>query len=228
MAFMLWHAWKMRFIFRLPESKNRGVFLKTAVFAAAGLIFWQITNQVRRSLELPGVKRRFTGSYPRGLEDGNFPVVSWIADRPPTIDPASWELTIDGAVNQPKRLSLEALQARQQTGYEATLDCTGGWYTTQNWEGVALSELLKEAEIRETAVSITVTSTTGYKRRFSLKEANSYLLATRMRGNALSKGHGYPLRLVAHDKRGVEWVKWVNKITVNTSSKHWQSPLPLQ
>ncbi|MEM7335649.1 MAG: molybdopterin-dependent oxidoreductase, partial [Chloroflexota bacterium] len=166
--------------------------------------------------------------YARGLEDGRFPVVSWIADRPPQVNPEQWQLEINGAVSTPKAFKLSELQARSLTQQTATLDCTGGWYTIQDWEGVSISELLKEAGALDTAVSITVRSVTGYKRRFSLKEANTYILALNMSNEPLSQGHGYPVRLIAFDKRGVEWVKWVDEIQVNTTSKIWQSPLPLQ
>jgi DMSO/TMAO reductase YedYZ molybdopterin-dependent catalytic subunit len=44
----------------------------------------------------------------------------------------------------------------------------------------------------------------------------------------LSHGHGSPARLVAPGKRGFEWVKWVDHIEVNETSKWLQPPLPLQ
>jgi DMSO/TMAO reductase YedYZ molybdopterin-dependent catalytic subunit len=78
------------------------------------------------------------------------------------------------------------------------------------------------------AGSVTVRSVTGYYRRFSLDEADSYILATRVGSETMSHSHGYPLRLVAPGKRGFEWVKWVVAIEVNDTSKWWQPPLPLQ
>ena len=75
---------------------------------------------------------------------------------------------------------------------------------------------------------MTITSATGYYRRFSLEEAEGYLLATRVGGAVLSRGHGFPVRLVAPGKRGFEWVKWVTRIEVNESPKWLQPPLPLQ
>ena len=74
---------------------------------------------------------------------------------------------------------------------------------------------------------MTVRSVTGYFRRFSLDEAEGYLLATRVGGESLSHNHGFPLRLVAPGKRGFEWVKWVDSVEVNDTSKWWQPPLPV-
>ena len=61
-----------------------------------------------------------------------------------------------------------------------------------------------------------------------MSEARSYILATHVGGEPLSRGHGFPARLVAPDKRGFEWVKWVEEIEVNDTSKWLQPPLPLQ
>jgi DMSO/TMAO reductase YedYZ molybdopterin-dependent catalytic subunit len=157
-----------------------------------------------------------------------FPVVSWFLDRPDPLDIAQWQLKVSGAVTQPLSLSYAALLALPQQEQVATLDCTGGWYTVQAWRGVALGELLKLSAPLEEAESITVRSSTGYQRRFTLDEAAGYLLALELGAATLVHGHGFPMRLVAPDKRGVEWVKWVSEIRVNRTAKIWQSPLPLQ
>lgn len=228
MALMLWHAWQMRFILRVKRARDRSAFLRSAVFATLGLLLWQLGKQTQNAIPLPGAARRFTGSYPRGLADGRFPAVSWINDNPAPIDPAGWCLTVSGAVDTPRQYRYEDLRQRLLVTQDATLDCTGGWYTTQPWRGVPLAELLAEAGLLQNAASVTVESITGYRRRYSLREASRYLVALDVRDVPLSHGHGFPLRLVAHDKRGVEWVKWVTAVHVNTTSKLWQAPLPLQ
>jgi DMSO/TMAO reductase YedYZ molybdopterin-dependent catalytic subunit len=120
----------------------------------------------------------------------------------------------------------------------APLDCTGGWFSYQNWRGVGVDKLLARANVDPSAASVTFESVTGYKRRFSLAEASTFMLAL---GNApgqsinedaplapLAHGHGYPARLIAPGRRGMEWVKWVAVIRVNTAGPWAQSPLPLQ
>ena len=61
---------------------------------------------------------------------------------------------------------------------------------------------------------MTVHSVTGYRWSFPLAEARGFLLATRVGGDRLSHGHGFPVRLVAPDRRGFQWVKWVSRIEV--------------
>ena len=228
MALMLWHSWQMRFIFRVPQSLDRRQFLRAAAFTLAGLFIWRTTNRAKRWLDVPGAWRRFTGSYERGSFSGRFPSVSWIADSPPPLAEGAWQLTITGAVTRPLSFTYAQLRALPTQTQTATLDCTGGWYTEQEWQGISLADLLEQAGVQDSADSITVRAVSGYARRFTLAEARRYLLAWGVAGEPLSHGHGFPLRLVASDKRGVEWVKWITQLHVNTTGKHWQSPLPLQ
>ena len=110
----------------------------------------------------------------------------------------------------------------------ATIDCTGGWHSTQVWRGTPVAHLLDVAYPTAEAASVRFTSVTGYNRRFSLEEARRCFLATHVGDDLLSHGHGFPLRLVAPSKRGFEWVKWVERIEVDGLPAWFQPPLPLQ
>ena len=72
-------------------------------------------------------------------------------------------------------------QLATHTGPEL-LDCTGGWYLTQEWSGIPLPRLLDMAGLKAKAYSVTVEAVTGYRRSFSLTEAGSYLLAAHVAG----------------------------------------------
>jgi hypothetical protein len=225
---MAWHAWHLRWIFRVPIAVGRRTFLRGLGAGLAGLGLWWLGDQLKAWQGLRGARRRFTGSYETGSFLGIFPSVSWIADRPSPINPETWQLTISGAVEQPLTLSYQQLLEMADTEVSAILDCTGGWYSEQVWFGVTVGRLLDLARPTEEAASVTFEAVSGYKRRFSLREAQDYLLATAVAGLPLPHGHGFPARLVAPGQRGVNWVKWVTQIRVNTTGKFWQLPLPLQ
>ena len=227
-ALMLYHALKQVSGIPLQFWVERRSALRFLGLSVAGFLLWRSSEWGAKTLTFSGAERRFTGSYLRGSQPGNdFPTVSWINDHPKPIDGSTWNLPVGGRVRQPFSVSYEWV-ADHQDSLEATLDCTGGWYTQQRWEGVSLEKLLDLAEVERDAASITVTSVTGYYRRFSLQEARSYILATRVGGETLSHGHGFPVRLVAKRLRGFEWVKWVTRVRVNDTSKYWQPPFPLQ
>ncbi|MBI4306194.1 MAG: molybdopterin-dependent oxidoreductase [Chloroflexi bacterium] len=231
---VVWHAVKYTRGFRFGHAADRRTALRLFGFAVAGAAAWWISESIMRRFALPGGSRRFTGSFERGSFGGNaFPSTSWINDNPAPIDRESWRLRVDGEVEEPAELSY-ALMTSHASGalnpeaVTATLDCTGGWYSTQQWSGIPVSRVLALVRPKRSAKSVTFTSLTGYYRRASLDEAEGYLLATRVGGEELAHWHGAPVRLVAPGRRGYEWVKWVTRITVNDTSKWRQPPLPLQ
>lgn len=221
LVLMAWHAWRRRWIVRRAESRDRRAFLRGGSLALGGAVAWLVIRRWQRT-------RRFTGSYEVGSFGGFFPRVSWINDRPDPLDVESWRLELSGLVARPLRLGYGEIQERAAAVVTATLDCTGGWYTTQEWQGASLGALLAEAGLLKEARSVRVQSVTGYWRRFPLEQARHYLLATAVAGAPLSHGHGAPLRLVAPGQRGFAWVKWITAIQVEDVPAAWQPPLPLQ
>ena len=79
---LAWHVFFMRVIFRLPEARDRRAVLRLAAVSIAGLALWRSSERLLAIADLPGAFRRFTGSYETGSFTGNFPIVSWLFDRP--------------------------------------------------------------------------------------------------------------------------------------------------
>ncbi len=221
---LLWHSFRHRISLRRRYLIDRRHALRVLGLALAGLLAWRTAELAGILAAGPGAQRRFTGSYPENGAD--FPVTMWLNDKVPSIDTSTWGLSVEGHVESPYRMRIDELQKWSES-LTATLDCTGGWHTTRQWQGVPVSELLARAKPRPGAGSITIRSRTGYFRRYSLAEADRALLASRVDGATLSAGHGFPARMVEPHKRGYDWVKWVDSITVNPTGKLWQPPLPL-
>ena len=224
---LVWHALYHTRGFPIGFWADRRTFLRLAALAVAAAAGWQAGELGAKAGGLSGARRRFTGSHEATSFSGNsFPLTSWLNDAPARVDPAAWRLTVGGAVERELSLAYDEISAVAET--TATIDCTGGWYSTQVWRGVAVPDLLARAGPTGAASSVTFTSVTGYYRRFSMAEAAGYILASHVGGETLAHGHGFPLRLVASDKRGFEWVKWVVDIRVNETPKWLQPPLPIQ
>jgi DMSO/TMAO reductase YedYZ molybdopterin-dependent catalytic subunit len=172
---------------------------------------------------LPGRVRRPSGSYERGsFQPDAMPVTQWLNDPVPTVDLDGWALRIEDADGE-RDVGYEELFAHR-SAVRAVLDCTGGWFAEQEWEGVVLSDLLAGDD---RAASIELHSLTGYIRRLPAHDAGRLLLATRVGRRALSAGHGFPLRLVAPGRRGFWWVKWVDRVSLSETPWWWQAPFPL-
>lgn len=215
---VIWHVAARRIRLQ-PADVSRRRFLRGALLFGAAAAGYTASEGIVRAAGLPGSHRRFTGSYESGSFDPELmPVSSWMFDSVPSIDPSSWTLQAQARGWSYDRLS------QFDDRMVATLDCTGGFYSTQLWAGVRLDRLVDSTR----ALSIRVVSHTGYDRRFPAEDAPRLLLATRVGGQALDAGHGFPARLVAPDRRGFWWVKWVAAIEVDDIPYWWQSPFPAQ
>ena len=224
---LLWHIWHMVRGFPIGFWVERRLFIQATGAFIVGLAAWQASEGIARAADLSGQNRRFTGSYKaRDFSGNDFPRVSWLNDRPEPIDADEWRLKIFGAVHKDLELTYSALTGGAERA--ATLDCTGGWHSTQRWSGVQFADLMEEARPLDSARSVVARSVTGYYRKFSLDAAQEFLLATHVTGETLSHGHGYPVRLVAPGRRGYEWVKWVTEIEFSETPHWWQPPLPIQ
>jgi molybdopterin-dependent oxidoreductase-like protein protein len=205
---------------------GRRAVLRMLGLLAAGFVLWRIQEVFSA---LTGSSRRFTGSREEASFSGNLhPVTNWLSDPIPQIDPDLWRLRIHGEVERETVLSYEEILTLGGTVRQATLDCTGGWYTIQRWSGVPVAALLEKAGYKDGTRSLLFRSATGYSRRFSIEEADGLLLATHVGDETLSTGHGYPLRLVAPGRRGYGWVKWISEVEVSRDPGWLEPPLPLQ
>ena len=177
---------------------------------------WPLQQLGESTLKLPGASERFTGSRESNSYAGNiFPTSSWVADQPRPLDARIWRLSLGGAVNSPREFSYNDLVAAGAGDeLEATLDCTGGFYSTQRWRGIRVGRLLDSVTLHSDARFVSFISITTYRWSLPLEEARAALLATHIDEEALSHDHGFPLRLVAPNRRGFEWVKWITHIEV--------------
>ena len=198
-----------------PVDLSRRTALQALAVAGVALV-------ARTGFErLFAAERRFTGSHEVGSgEPRQMPVVQWLDDSPPTIDAEDWVLRVRGSTE--RDVGYRELVGHERTT-EATLDCTSGWYSTQRWTGVKLADLLGPGV---TGRSLEVRSATGYWRRFPLSDLNSMMLAHQVGGAPLSRGHGFPARLVAPGRRGLWWVKWVTEIRTSDRPSWVQTPIP--
>jgi DMSO/TMAO reductase YedYZ molybdopterin-dependent catalytic subunit len=220
--FAAWHVVARRVLPRRTDLSRRTFLRAGALLGGTAVAYGAVEGAVRLAGVAAG-ERRFTGSYERGsLRPDAMPVTQWLNDAVPILDAAEWSLTVhDGS--RTVRLGYEELSASAER-VRATLDCTGGWFAEQDWEGVRLDRLVGRAP---GARSVQVRSVTGYARRYPLRDLSRLWLATRAGGAPLSAGHGYPARIVAPGRRGFWWVKWVTSIEISDRPWWLQAPFPL-
>lgn len=216
----------------VAAQARRRQLLQLGMIGATALAAHWLQRPVAAALGWRGARRRWTGSYEVGSFAGNaFPATSWIADRPLPLPADTYRLAVVGLVRTPLSLPLSAIPADDQL--TATLDCTGGFFSTQHWQGVQLQRLIAAAGPLPAATHVRVESITGYRWSFPLAEAATLLLAASVGDEPLAHGHGAPLRLVAPGRRGFQWIKWVVRIELHAgldtgaaASTVWSSCTP--
>ena len=205
--------------FKREVDMSRRGFLRNAGFAALAGVIWVGAEGVLDVVGASGGRRRFTGSHERGSFDPDrLPVTSWLDDRVQNIDASVWSVDVAG-----RSMTLAEIETLPQDRFDAVLDCTSAWYSEQEWSGVRLDRLVEAGTRR----SIEVRSETGYARRFPVRDLERLWLVTHVGGEPLKAGHGYPARIVAPDRRGFWWVKWVVSITPSHVPWWVQSPFPV-
>jgi DMSO/TMAO reductase YedYZ molybdopterin-dependent catalytic subunit len=159
----------------------------------------------------------------------------------PDVDPATFELAVDGRVRRTAALTLDDLRARPAVCMPVMMECAGTgrahlaprpvsapWHDEaigcSEWTGTPLRGVLEDAGLLDDAVEVLFTAhdrgvdqgvEQDYQRSLPVQEAmrEDVLLAYAMNGQPLPAAHGFPLRLVVPDWYGMASVKWLRSIT---------------
>jgi sulfoxide reductase catalytic subunit YedY len=141
------------------------------------------------------------------------PITSSAVDN---VDITSFRVNINGLVNTPAALSLEQIEAYPAVTQNAEIVCPDVEDEWDEWTGVPLATLLKEAGLESGASEVVFTGLDGYHIQLPLESVlqDGVFLAYKINGETLTKERGYPLRLVVKSSLGNYWMRWVTKIEV--------------
>ncbi|NJM75962.1 MAG: molybdopterin-dependent oxidoreductase [Acaryochloridaceae cyanobacterium RU_4_10] len=136
-------------------------------------------------------------------------------DATPQIDPAKFQLKIDGEVKQPLQLGMADIQKLPLTSMIIRHVCVEGWSAIVQWGGVRLRDLATLAQPKSSARYVFFKSADGYYESWDLASAfhPQTLMAYQKNGQLLSADNGAPLRLASPIKLGYKQSKWVTQIT---------------
>ena len=232
------------------ENPTTGVarrrFLLIGGIAAAGAVVIGIGSRVagattssiaaiRRALNLPAP--RTTVTVPAGAEldiEGISPLYTPNADfyrvdtalTVPSVDPATWRLSVVGMVDKPLELTFDDLVGMGLDEYSVTLTCVsnevgGDLVGTAKWWGVPIRDVLRAAGPAAGADMVLSRSVDGFTASTPLESLTDdgldAILAVAMNGEPLPLEHGFPVRMVVPGLYGyVSATKWVTELKVTT------------
>ena len=109
-----------------------------------------------------------------------------------------------------------------------TINCVEGWSVKLLWEGVLVADLLNEAGTLPGAPVVIFHAYDGYTTSLPLDYIveNNIMIAHKMNEVTLPPERGFPFELVAEEKWGYKWIKWVNKIELSDDTSYrgyWES-----
>ena len=135
----------------------------------------------------------------------------------PRIDLATWEFTVTGEVEEPRRWTWDEFTRLPRKTVHCDVHCVTAWSRFDNtFEGVAASEVLGSARVRPSAAFVMVHSYGGYTTNLPLPAIldDDVVFAFTHDGQPLTPEHGGPCRLVVPKLYFWKSAKWVRGVEV--------------
>ncbi len=138
------------------------------------------------------------------------------------VDMSEYKLKISGLVD--KDLDLKYSDVLKLDAYtrKITLFCVEGWDATILWKGVLLKDIMDLGGIKTSANTAIFHSVDGYTTSLPLDTIidNQLILAYSANGLDLPPEMGYPFIVVAEDKLGYKWARWVSEIKLSDNIEY--------
>ncbi len=137
---------------------------------------------------------------------------------PQRIPEDDYRLTVSGLVNNTEIYTYhEILSEFRSYKKVVTLNCVEGWEVTILWEGILVKDLIEPSDILPSANTIIFTANDGYTTSFPLTYItdNNIIMAYSMNNVTIPPERGFPFMLVAEDKWGYKWIKWITIIELS-------------
>ncbi|HKM61012.1 MAG TPA: sulfite oxidase-like oxidoreductase [Acidisphaera sp.] len=133
----------------------------------------------------------------------------------PNVTPAKFRLDIDGAVEKPASLTLDALMALPQVDSVSDMHCVTQWSHYDNhWRGVAARTIVELVQPRPSVRHVLFQSHDGYTTnvRFDQFDQPDVFLVHTWEGKPIERVHGGPVRMLIPRLYLWKSAKWVRHI----------------
>jgi len=214
-------------------DRRRRLFIEAGVASVVGaaILVYGVGFLVRQNKPPPTMPANTASLFAQNVTaNANFYRVD-VNIFPPSVDGASWNLTVSGLVDTPMTLTLAQLQDMAYADQYNTLECVsntigGDLISTAQWRGVKLKDVLSMAGVQPSAEFLVFRAVDGYDVAIPMDRAmlDGTLLAFEMNGEPLPTEHGYPLRAIVPGLYGMMNAKWITSISAVSENYqgYWQ------
>lgn len=138
------------------------------------------------------------------------------------VDIAKYRLTVDGRVKIAKGYTYKQITDRSAVTKLVTLKCIEGWTATILWEGVLLKDVISDSQPESDAVTVIFHAQDGYTTSLPLAtvQSKNLILAYKTNEVTLPPELGFPFIVVAEDKYGYKWARWVTRIELSNDPNY--------
>lgn len=128
----------------------------------------------------------------------------------------TYRLKVTGLVERELNLSYDQLLEMQAYSELTYMPCVDGWGFYAKWTGFRVSDLLNISGLKPGAKYAYFSSADGFSTSLPLDfiNQNRIILAYGLNDLTLPPDRGFPLQLVAKEKYGYKWAKWITSIDV--------------
>lgn len=176
-------------------------------------------------IELDGVEvRELDGEFLNSINDFRENSIK----GPQHVDIDNYMLEVSGLAAAPKDYTYDEVLGNQRYSKVTTLHCVEGWSVKLLWEGILVKDLLEDVGVKPEANTVIFHAYDGYSTSLPLGyiTGNNIMIAYRMNNVTLPPERGFPFQLVAEDKWGYKWIKWITRIELSNDPDYrgyWES-----
>lgn len=147
---------------------------------------------------------------------------------PQYINKSNYHLEVTGMVETPRNYTYDEVVNRQNYEKVVTLHCVEGWDVNILWRGVIIYDLINDSKPLNGSNTVIFYAYDNYSTAFPLNylRSNQIIMAYKMNNATIPPERGFPFQLVAENKWGYKWIKWITRIEVTNNSSYqgfWES-----
>jgi len=141
---------------------------------------------------------------------------------PQYIDIDGYKLALTGLVKTPQNYKYDQVLEYPKYTKLVKLNCVEGWSVNILWEGVLLKDIFDDVSVKPEANTVIFYAYDDYSTSLPLDFIlnNNIVMAYKMNGVEIPPERGFPFELVAEQKWGYKWIKWITKIELSDNEDY--------